>query len=202
MTQGTRGPQKAQPKEYTWDDLKAAIGQDFSGGIVRTGADSVERSTIRRFCEPVEMDCPLFYDDEVARKHGYKGVIAPSTSVTTFTSQPIWKPGDPDIWPSADADHWLNRPGTVQEGNVPTLPKPKTTDTFVTDIEMEYLQPVYVGDRLSTRGRKLVSVTTRGTRVGYGAFVVFEGEIFNQRGEVVARTRNGSFMYNAGATGP
>ena len=68
---------------HTWDDLVAAVGQDFSNGEVKVAVDDVERGAIRKFCEPLEMDCPLFHDDEVARQHGYRGVIAPASSIST-----------------------------------------------------------------------------------------------------------------------
>ena len=77
---------------------------------------------------------------------------------------------------------------------------PPTTAGTVTDIEIEYFAPVYVGDRLKTKGRKLVSVAVRQTRVGFGAFMVFESEVYNQRGELVAKRRSGLYSYNPGAT--
>jgi hypothetical protein len=185
-----------QEKEYTWDDLVAAIGEDFSRGEIETAADPVERSTIRRYCEPLELDCPLHYDDEVAKQHGYRGIIAPVSSVSrTFSAPAMWRPGDPTQWPSPDLDARGDRQAT---GGVRTrpLPMPKTTASFATDIEIEYFAPVCVGDVLTTKGRKLVSVTLRETRVGYGAFTVFESEIHNQRGELVAKMRNGGYAYN------
>jgi acyl dehydratase len=84
--------------------------------------------------------------------------------------------------------------------NAPPLPQPPTTSGFVTDMEIEYLQPVYVGDRLTSRGRKLLSVNIKRTSVGFGAFTVSESELVNQRGELVARIRNGGYAYNPGAT--
>ncbi len=186
--------------EYTWEDLQKAVGRDFSGGLVRTGADPIERSHIRRFCEPLEMDFPLFFDDAVARQHGYKGIIAPVSMYRLTGTQPaIWSPGDPTRWPAAERNALMDVP---QRGAEAPLPSPKTTQGFVTDVEMEYLAPVYVGDHLSFRGQKLVSATVRETSVGFGAFIVFESEILNQRGEVVAKTRNGNFRYNPHPGGP
>ena len=187
-------------REYTWDDLVAAVGQDFSGGEVRVAIEPVERSAIRRFCEPLELDCPLYYDEETARQHGYQGIIAPVSSVaSTFTNSGIWKPGDTTRWPTTEPDAPAAQDPGSGAARIP-LPMPKTTAGFATDIEIEYFAPVCVGDTLTTKGRKLVSVNLRETRVGYGAFMVFEGEVYNQRGELVAKTRNGSFMYNPGAT--
>ena len=203
MTQSRRAGQ-AQQQEHTWEDLVAAIGQDFSGGEVREAADPIDRSMIRRYCEPLEDDCPLYYDEEVAKKHGYKGIIVPWSAVTSLTTAAIWNPGDSTRWPVTDKDYTATiRPaGERTEGKAIPLPMPKTNAGFATDVEIEYLLPVYIGDRLSSRGSKLVSVTLRETRVGYGAFTVREGEIINQRGEVVAKTRNGAYAYIAGAKAP
>jgi hypothetical protein len=186
-------------KEYTWDDTIAVIGQDFSGGIERTGADPAERSTIRRFCEPLELDCPLHYDDEVAKQHGYEGVVAPVSMINqTLTTPALWEPGDPTRWADADRNTLSPRPGSDVE--VPEAPMPKTSAAFATDIEIEYFAPVYVGDRLTSKGRKLLSVVERTTRVGHGAFMVWENEIYNQRGELVAKCRNGGYSYNPNPT--
>jgi hypothetical protein len=185
-----------QEKEYTWDDLVAAIGEDFSGGEVQTSADPVEKGAIRRYCEPLELDCPLHHDDEVAKQHGYRGVIAPISGINrTFSYPPIWKPGDPTRYPNADVDARADR---QPSGNIRArpLPMPKTTASFATDVEVEYFAPVYVGDVLITRGRKLLSVALRETSVGYGAFTVFESEIRNQNGELVAQVRTGGYAYN------
>ncbi len=185
-----------QEKEYTWDDLKAAIGEDFSGGEIQTAADPVERSAVRRYCEPLELDCPLHHDDEIAKQHGYRGITAPVSSINrTFSYPAIWKPGDPSRWPSPDLDARADRQA-AGSGSARPLPMPKTTASFATDVEIEYILPVYVGDILTTKGRKLVSVVVRETSVGYGAFTVFESEISNQRGELVARTRTGGYAYN------
>lgn len=184
-----------QPKEYTWDDLVAAIGQDFSGGQTRIG-EVAERGFIRRYCEPLELDCPLHYDDGAAKQHGYRGVIAPVSMINqTLSTPPIWQPGNPTAWPTNDPDALYSR-GEGEGWTAVPLPMPKTTAGFATDIEIEYLAPVYVGDVLTTRGNKLISVAVRQTSVGLGAFIILESEIHNQQGELVAKCRNGSYMYN------
>jgi len=195
---------QAQQQEYTWDDLLNAVGQDFSGGEVREGIETVDRSMIRRYCEPLEIDCPLYYDDEVARKHGYKGVIAPWSAIGPFASGGIWKPGDKTRWPTQDKDYTatIRPPEEREQTQAPPVPSPRTNGGFATDIEIEYFAPVYIGDRLSSQGRRLVSVNLRETRVGYGSFTVYESEIVNQRGELVAKLRNGGYQYIVGGKGP
>jgi acyl dehydratase len=180
--------------EHTWQDLEAAIGQDFSEGVTRTGADPAERGAIRRFCEALEMDCPLFFDDEVARSYGHAGILAPISMInSTLTAPAIWKPGDPTRWPSPERNAITD---TLQTAGGRPMPIPPTSAGFATDIEIEYFRPVHVGDRLTAGGQKLVSVNVRETSVGQGAFYVTEGEIHNQVGDLVARTRNGLYRYN------
>ncbi len=182
-------------KEYTWDDLIAAIGQDFSGGVERTAIEPVEWSSIRRFCEPLEMDCPIHYDEEAAKAAGYRGVVAPISSISgTFSSQGVWKPGEPTRWPVKNAHGTAVMP--QGQNSEAALPKPDTIGSFATDIEIEYFEPVCIGDRLTSKGSKLVSVTLKETSVGYGAFIVMESEIYNQRGELVAKARRGGYRYN------
>lgn len=180
---------------HTWADLEAVVGQDFSGGARRTAADPVEWGTIRRFCEPIELGAPIHYDESVAKQYGYPGVVLPISAVnSTFTSGPVWSPGDPTRWdlkdPHATYYRAMPRQAAVE------MPKPETTGGFATDIEIEYLRPVCIGDRLTTYGRKLLSVNLRETSVGYGAFTVSESYIENQRGELVAIQRNGGYAYN------
>ena len=50
-----------------WDEAIEAIGQDFSDGEKHIAADVVELGAIRRYCEPLEFDCPIHYDEATAR---------------------------------------------------------------------------------------------------------------------------------------
>lgn len=53
-----------------WQEVIDAVGQDFSDGQVHYGADAVEASAIRRYLEPLELDCALHHDAATAREHG------------------------------------------------------------------------------------------------------------------------------------
>jgi len=182
-----------QEKKYTWDDLVAAVGQDFSDGEIRWAIEPVEWVSIRRYCEVIESDFPLFYSDEEARKHGYKGIICPASHVQNHIGQGLWRPGDPTRWPVSERNY---RAAGVPQASEKPVPAPRTTAGFATDREVEYLQPVYIGDHLGSRGRKLLSVAVRETSVGFGAFTVYETEWVNQNGEVVGLTRSGGYQYN------
>ena len=87
----------------TWAPMVAATGTDLSHGRTVRGADPIERSTVRRYLEPLEFDCALHYDPEVAREHGFRDVTAPYTSVLTFTIPAMWEPGQ-HLFTSDDKD--------------------------------------------------------------------------------------------------
>ena len=176
-----------------WDAGIAAIGQDFSGGAVQEAIDAVELGAVRKYCEPLEFDCPLHYDDEIAKAHGYRGVLAPLSGVSsTWIDTGGWKPGMPTRYPTNDPNADIVRERFTEV----KPPFPETATGFATDIEIEYFEPLCVGDRLTAKGRRLISLLPRETSVGHGAFMVWEREIYNQRGELVAKVRNGGYLYN------
>ncbi len=181
--------------QFTWDDLKAAVGKDFSDGSVKMATDAVERWAIRAFCEPMEMDCPLHWDDDEARKWGYKGIIAPFSSISgAFSSAARWTPSAPTRWPDPHREDAHLR--TRDEGSNRQMPMPPTSHGFNAGLELEYYRPVYVGDRLKSRGHRLISMELKETSVGFGAFIVTEHEILNQNDELVAAVRGTGFRYN------
>ena len=183
----------------SWDPAIAAIGRDFSGGVISVAADAVEAGAIRRFCEVLELACPLHHDPETARRFGYRDIIAPQSGVSTWARRAAWRPGDSTRYPTADTDVWIagERPSDYWA----TLPQPAGTLSLVTGIEIEYFEPVCVGDRLTSSGRRLVSVTPRETSVGRGAFMTFQSEVRNQAGALVAKINNAGFHYDPSQNG-
>ncbi|HZU77273.1 MAG TPA: MaoC family dehydratase N-terminal domain-containing protein [Dehalococcoidia bacterium] len=177
-----------------WQPAIDAIGQDFSSGESVTAVEVIERGAIRRYLEPLELDCPLHYDEAVAKGAGYRGIVAPCSGISmTWTDTGQWRPGWPTNYPNADPN-W-NSPPTAQGGGGRAMPAPPTQSGIATDIEIEYFEPPIVGDLLTRRGRKLLAVKPRETKVGRGAFMVWETEVVNQRGELVAQLRNGAYLY-------
>ena len=78
------------------------------------------------------------------------------------------------IWPTDDP-HFSNS-GTGRAGKTLQVPSPGTAG-FVTDLEVETLKPLYIGDRVSQVSQVLLDVNPRKTRVGDGAFLVFERRV-------------------------
>ena len=180
-----------------WQPMIDAVGKDFGGGVEREAIDAVELGAVRKYLEPLEMDCPLYYDEAVAKEHGYRGVLVPQSGIATWLDGGVWRPGEGTRYPTADRNAAPHRDMT-QGGGQPTErpPSPKTSQTFATDIEIEFFEPVVVGDRLTSRGDRLISCVPKETRVGRGAFIINEMEIHNQRGELVAKFRRGLYQYN------
>ena len=176
-----------------WDAMVALVGTDLSDGGIRWGADAVEPGTIRRYLEPIELGCPIHYDADAARDAGYDDIVAPSTAVLMYTIPPMWAPGDPTLFESAERDA---QPARSPINNADPGPAPRTRGFFATDIELDFVRPVLVGERLGTRGRKLLSCVPKETRVGRGAFCTFESEIVSDKGDIVARMRTGTYAYD------
>ena len=169
-----------------------AVGRDFDDAPPVFQADPIERSTIRRWLEPLEFDCALHYDSQAAREHGYADIVVPATALLTFALAPMWRPGDL-LFASAGRNEQPAR--STVTGRITGL-EPQTSGFFATDVDMEYLQPAVVGDQLCKRGARLIACVPKQTQVGRGAFITWGSEIINQRVEVVARIQATFFRYN------
>ena len=176
-----------------WDAMVALVGTDLSDGRTRWGADAVELGTIRRYCEPIELSSPIHHDPAAARAAGHPDVVAPVTAALAYTVPAMWRPGDPPLFPSAERDA---QPGRSPINNENRGPAPRTRGFFATDMEMDFLRPVVVGERLGMRGRRLLACTPKETRVGRGAFSTVETEIVSDAGDVVGRMRSTTFAYD------
>ena len=176
-----------------WQPLVDAVGQQFGDDTVSWGADAVELGTIRRYLEPLELGSALHHDAEAARAQGYPDVIAPYTQTMSYAVAPMWRPGEPTLYDSAEPDAQPAR-SPINNEDMPL--GPKTTGFFATDISMDFVRPVVVGERVGRRGRKLVSCKPKETSMGRGAFITWESELVTGDGDVVAYVRTGTYAYN------
>ncbi len=177
--------------ELDWTATREFVGRDIMLEP-KAGIDAVERSAIRRQMEVLEMDCPLHIDDAVAQKHGYDAVFAPLHMIQTFQTASMWEPGLGTIWPTDDP-HFTNS-GTGRAGRAMDVPSPGTAG-FVTDLEVEFLKPLYLGERVAQVSQTLLEVNPRKTRVGDGAFLTYESMFENQDGVSVGRQKMVSYTY-------
>src|SRR6266540_5049487 len=128
-----------------WQAMVDRVGEDFSDGRSRYGPDLIDVGAVRRYVEPLEWDCPLHYDEQMAADSGYAGLIEPYTSVLTFTTPAMWAPGKDPIFvvDGADAQPARSPIDVPRRG-----PAPRTTGYFATDLEIEFVRPPHVGERL------------------------------------------------------
>jgi acyl dehydratase len=163
----------------TWEDTEAMLGKEFS----RAGADAVDLGSIRRRLEVLSFDSPLYRDEETARRCGYEGIPLPVSMIAAWSLPAYWRPGDPPLGTRVVMPAFplvqIPGPGTAVMGS---------------NVDSEYFEPVYVGDRIACVYR-LVSVTPKRTRLGEGAFLVVETTYRKQTGEVVCIDRYTHFRY-------
>lgn len=180
-----------------WKPIMDLIEKDFSEGIEFWGADEVEKGAIRRFLEPLEFDCPLHYDKNIATEYGFENIIAPYSSLFTWIIPPYWEPGS--ILFSSDERNAqpVSSPVAKMDNPVANIDSDIAPHYFVTDLEIEYMNPVMVGERLCRIGNILKSCLLKETKAGRGAFMVWESKIMNQNKEVVAKVIMTTFNYQS-----
>jgi len=167
----------------TWEEAQSWVGRELGRSV---GADDVTLGDIRRRLEVLAWDCPLHYDEAVAREHGYRTVVAPATMLMTWAMPPYWEPGDPRPQ--------LDDPALVPSYPFCQIPAPGEF-IFATDSETEYLEPVYPGDRI-TATSVLRDMTRKRLSIGDGAFFLVETTYAKQSGEIVGIERLTVFRYS------
>lgn len=176
-----------------WQPLQDLVGRDIDAPGVVFGPDRVEAGGIRRLIEVLELDCPLHYDEEAARAHGWPGVIAPYTSIWSYVFAPVWEPGDPEAFPDSGRNA-LPRTSPMQAETFPAAPP--TTHIMATNTSYEFVRPLYVGERVGITGRRLIACTPKETRVGRGAFVRVGRRFVTEEAEEVCRAELEMYLYN------
>lgn len=158
----------------TWEETESYLGQVIGEDV---GCDAVELGSIRRWLESKEFDCALHTDADTARAAGYRDVIAPSTMVFTYGLPAYWEPGD---LPARLGDEPRQIPIPV----IFDVPAPCTL-SFASNMDVEFFDPMYPGDRIS-RVSRLTDIQYKELRVGKGAFLSQEDTYRNQDGQTVA----------------
>ena len=191
---GGRGRRGGDPN-VTWEDTATHIGTDYSGGIILTADERVDKVMLSRYCEPAEIGNLTYWDEEIARIAGYRSQVVPWAAVKEVpTYSGNWRPGAPTRFPmDADLDHQSQLAARAPSAGGP--PVPPTNAGFFTDMTIEFFEPVCLGDRLNTMGRVLHHVEPKETRVGVGAFIGYDTSYFNQFGELVARATQGNYSF-------
>ncbi len=145
------------------DETRAWIGRSSE---LMPLPEEVAASDVRRYVEATGDHNPLWLNDEVARSAGYRGRVVPPMLVIDL----VWR------LKHTDAGRMTDR-----------VPLPANyIDTRNVETEMEWLEPVYVGDRISIR-HHIRDIVARPGRRGLGVYISRETEYVRDDGRLVAR---------------
>jgi acyl dehydratase len=168
------------------DTAESIITPELRGWIGRTSPltrlEIMTASDVRRYVDATGDANPLWLDDEFARSAGYRSRLLPPTLVG-------WVP-------------FSLREGPDRSGADATdlrwqVPLPEGyTNVRNAGSETEWLQPVFVGEQLSTQSR-IVDIVARQGRVGLGIYITQEEQILNSQQEIVMRRRHTVAMFPA-----
>lgn len=145
----------------------------------------VNEYLIRHWCEALEDGNPLYLDEDYARSQGFPGVVAPPGTVMTTFAMPFRWP-----WPPAGREPAPHIHYQIKDALGLFV-------GIISDVDVEYGEPLQVGDRISV-SQRLVSVSAwKKTRVGEGRFWSMERLYRNQHGALVAVERMSAFGYGS-----
>jgi len=135
----------------------------------------ISASDIRRYVDATGDANPLWLDDAFARQAGYNGRILPPMLVG-------WVP-------------FSFKEGTERANTDPSdlrrqLPLPPGyTNVRNAGSETEWLEPAYLGEQLSARG-KIVDMSAREGKMGLGIYIGEEEQVLNSRQRIVLRRKH------------
>jgi len=152
------------------DELRAAIGKESEPWICE-----VDKTSIRMFARAVGYTDPVFYDEEAAKKAGYRSLPAPPGYLGT----PVYNPA------AADGARGRLR-----------LPPPGRPLTRVLNggTDIEYFDDICAGDVLTARAH-LANVEERRGSIGDMLIMTTKTVYTNQEGKVVAIMTGTSIRY-------
>ena len=156
--------------------MAAVTDQDVRAWIGRTHDDPpgdvvVDRGAIENWCVATENANPLFWDEKAAEEIT-GGAIAPPTMLSVWMRPHVWSPGRAEPGRPLELHFHLKEALGLPEG-------------IVLGNEMEFREPVRLGDRIRTRQRIRDISEVRTNRLGTGRSWTIDVTYMNQRGEVV-----------------
>jgi acyl dehydratase len=138
------------------------LDRSYIGRVGEPVVMHVERGKIRELARAIKDDDPLYFDMDLATREA-GGIMAPLTFLQTVM---LWDEGRGRPRPPFDLKRTLHG-----------------------EQEYEFLRPIFAGDVLTAVSRIADLYEKPGKRGGVMSFCVTETEFTNQRGDLVARTR-------------
>jgi acyl dehydratase len=153
------------------DETRALIGTVTGQPVTGT----ITKKDAQRYAQAVDDLNPLYFDEEIARANGYRGLLAPPTFLAHVVVQGR---------PLSD----LREDGLFRGGARLAL---RVKRVMFGGEEWDFLAPVYVGDTITAETR-LKSMEEKDGSSGRFVLTTNETTYTNQDGEVVARARQKS----------
>lgn len=170
-------------KEISWESAAEWIGRELPSN---QGVDEIDRTWIRWWLEVIEFDCPLHYDEEVARQYGHEGIIAPVAMTISAALPPYWNFGDPMTT--------MQDPPKLAPFEGARIPSPGKRN-FATDYEFEFFADLHPGDTVYSVA-KMTDIKPKTLRMGDGAFITMQKEYRKQQEDLIAIGRNTIFKFD------
>ena len=162
----------AEQQSVITDEMRNQIGKEGPPSTLE-----VDKTAIRMFARAVGHTDPVFYDEDEAKRRGYRGLLAPPHYLGT----PVFNPkySDPTFG---------GRRGGMREFNT-GLKRRLNGGT-----EIEYLGDICAGDTL-TASSHIADIVQREGGIGTMLITTTETTYKNQMGQVVAKVRGTGIQY-------
>ena len=140
----------------------------------------ISAADVRRYVDATGDANPLWLDDDFARSAGYRSRLLPPTLVG-------WVP-------------FSFREGTERADSDPTdlrrqiLLPAEYTNVRNAGSETEWVQPVYLGEQLSTQS-SIVDIVARQGKAGLGIYISQEEQVLNAQQQIVLRRRHTTAVF-------
>jgi len=135
----------------------------------------IDEIMAHRFCYAVTNHNPIYFDDEAARAAGYERMVAHPTLISSILDYQAGPPED----------------GLREDGvDFDIFPVPSDALLMGGGQEIDFIAPVYVGDRITFVRTVHDIVTKPSRRFGELTFVVMDSVGKNQVGAEVMRIRD------------
>lgn len=142
----------------------------------------INEAMARHWCEMVEDENPIYFDEAYARKTWLQSTFAPPAMLFTWGRHPVWPPSERK--PVVD--------DLIFEG---------LTTTIAVNAVQEYFIPLRYGDTLTVTQRLESLSDEKTTRLGTGHFITTIDTFRNQYGQVVGTHTFTLFTYRPAAAG-
>ena len=140
------------------------------GSLLNVKVNRIDRRAVEQYVDATSDTNPLWQENDFAIRAGYGGVLVPPGFLVTVQMEG----GSPGNYMPSQA----HLGGAVDGGG-----------------EWEFFHPVRVGDVI-TAVRKIVDMTEKKGKLGTMIFNTFETTYYNQKSEVVAKSRCTSIRYS------